>query len=46
MKTIISNIEEGNEDLILLDEDEFKKLTDFDSLKDIPEKELKKIKLY
>ena len=45
MKTIISNIEEGNEDLILLDDDELKKLTDFDSLKDIPEKELKKNKV-
>ena len=45
MNTIISSIEEGNEDLILLDDDELKKLTDFDSLKDIPEKELKKNKV-
>ena len=42
MKTIFSGIEEGNEDLNLLNDDEIEQLTDVDSLQDMPEKELKK----
>ena len=42
MKTIFSGIEEGNEDLNLLNDDEIEQLIDVDSLQDMPEKELKK----
>ena len=42
MKTIFSGIEEGKEDLNLLNDDEIEQLTDVDSLQDMPEKDLKK----
>ena len=42
MQTLLSGIEEGNEELNSLTEDEIEQLTDFESLKDIPENELKK----
>ena len=42
MKTIFSGIEEGKEDLNLLNGDEIEQLIDVDSLQDMPEKDLKK----
>jgi len=42
MQTILSGIEEGNEELNSLNEDEIEQLTDVESLKNMPEKELKK----
>ena len=42
MQTILSGIEEGNEELNSLTEDEIEQLTDYESLKDMPENELKK----
>ena len=42
MKTIFSGIEEGNEDLNLLNDDEIEQLTNVDSLQDMSEKDLKK----